>query len=220
MDSKENWKAIHTGEQKTGFLCRKSAYDSKSKLITWTTLFSFQSESGRLQKKRSTLVTSGLPDPKWKQFQYEEDEKQICDLSLEGLSMQGTQGEKFIVRAIVKNTWPSLGTFMRVRALPRFKGAEFSFGLLRERDLYLDRNAKLVSVGNQERETPGGMQTLWLIEEHFGGKKQNGYWLNLHAEIVVFQSPSFTEFRVPNKSAALEGLPGEITSFAETLTSE
>ena len=219
MDSKESWKAIYTGEKKAGFLCRKSSYDSKLKLITWTTLFAFQPENGNLQKKRSVLVTSGLPDPKWTQFRYEEEEKPLCDLSLNGLAIEGTQGEKFIVRAVVKNTWPSFGTFMRVRALPRFKGAEFSFGLLRERDLYLDRNAKLISIGNQEMETPEGKQTLWNIEEHFGGKKQNSHWLNTRAEIVVFQSPSFTEFRLPDKSAALEGLPGEMTSFAETLTS-
>lgn len=220
MDSKESWKAIRIGEKPAGFLCRKSTYNPQSKLITWTTLFSFQPEGGSLQKVKSTLTTSGLPDPKWKSFQYEQDEKVLCDVTLEGMAIQGTQGEKFLVRPIIKNTWPSFGSFMRVRALPRFKGATYEFGLLRERDLYLDRKAKLVSIGNQEVETLQGRKDLWHIEEHFGGKKQNDYYLNTKAEIVVFQCPAYRELRVPEKAEALEGLPGEISSFAESLTSE
>ncbi len=220
MESKESWKEIHSGGNKTGFLCRKSNYDVKSKLLTWITLLAHQpSGGGALEKHRHVLVTSGLPDPQWRSFRYEKNDIQLCDVNLDGLAIQGVQGEKFFVRSVVQNTWPSFGTFMRVRSLPRFKGAEFGFGFLRERDLYLDRKAKLLSVGNGEIETPQGKETLWHVEEYFVGRKQNDYWLNVQAEIVVFQSPTFMEVRVPDRNTALEGLPGEITGFADTLTS-
>lgn len=218
MESKESWKEVHSGDQKTGFLCRKSAYDPKSKLITWTTLLAHQPAGGALEKHRHKLVTSGLPDPAWRSFLYQRDGTTVCEVNQEGLSIQGSQGEKFFVRSVGEHCWPSFGTFMRVRALPRFPGAEFAFGHLRERDLYLDRKAKLVAAGKGEIETLQGKQELWHVEEHFGGKKQNDHWLNMRAEIVVFQGPAFLELRVPDRATALEGLPGEITAFADIIS--
>ena len=219
MNSKESWKEIYSDGKKTGFLCRKSNYDPQSKLITWTTLLCLSSAGGSVEKHRHELVTSGLPDPQWRSFRYEKGGTQVCEVNMDDVSIQGAQGEKYFVRPVIKNTWPTFGTFMRVRALPRFKGAEFSFGHLREKDLHLDKKAKLIAVGNSEIETPRDKHTLWQIDEHFGGKKQNSHWLNFRAEIVVFQSPTFLEVRVPDKETALDELAGEILDFAGTLTS-